>query len=194
MRTILNSYKLILASGSPRRKELLEKSGLMPHDIRVKAIDESFDPYIDVLDVAPYIAARKAEIFDDIEEDEVYITADTVVIHQGVIYGKPADREDAIRMLTTLQGSQHTVVTGVCLRKAYESIVFSDISHVTVSPMNIEEITYYIDEYTPYDKAGSYGIQDWLGICKVEAIEGSYTNIMGMPMHRLYQELYVFCS
>lgn len=194
MQSILNGKKLILSSGSPRRQELLEQSGIIPHDKRVKEIDESFSADMDVTQVASFLAREKAMAFDDIAEDEVYITADTIVLCKGKIYGKPIDRQDAINTLTTLSGIEHTVITGVCLRSATETYVFDDISRVKIADMSLEEIEYYIDTCSPYDKAGSYGIQDWLGICKVEYIYGSYSNIMGMPMQKVYEELKEFCG
>ena len=178
MQSILNGKKLILSSGSPRRQELLENSGLIPHDKRVKEIDESFSDDMDVSQVASFLAREKAMAFDTIADDEVYLTADTVVIHNGKIYGKPKDRQDAIDTLTTLANEEHTVVTGVCLRSSTETYIFDDVSRVKIAAMNQEEIEYYIDNYSPFDKAGSYGIQDWLGICKVEYIYGSYSNII----------------
>lgn len=194
MQSILNGKKLILASGSPRRKELLEHSGIIPFDKRVKEIDESFSPEMDVTQVASFLAREKAMAFDIIAEDEVYITADTIVLCNGEIYGKPVDRQDAINTLTTLSGIEHTVITGVCLRSTTETYVFDDISRVKIAEMTQEEIEYYIDTCKPFDKAGSYGIQDWLGICKVEYIYGSYSNIMGMPMQKVYEELREFCG
>lgn len=194
MQSILNGKKLILASGSPRRKELLEHSGIIPYDKRVKEIDESFSPEMDVTQVASFLAREKAMAFDEISKDEVYITADTIVLCDGKIYGKPTDRQDAINTLTTLSGIEHTVITGVCLRSATETYVFDDVSRVKIAEMTQEEIEYYIDTCKPFDKAGSYGIQDWLGICKVEYIYGSYSNIMGMPMQKVYEELIEFCK
>lgn len=194
MQSILNGKKLILASGSPRRQELLEHSGIIPFDKRVKEIDESFSPELDVTQVASFLAREKAMAFDEIADDEVYITADTIVLCEGKIYGKPKDKQDAIETLTTLSGTEHTVITGVCLRSATETYVFDDVSRVKIAEMTQEEIEYYIDTCKPFDKAGSYGIQDWLGICKVEYIYGSYSNIMGMPMQKVYEELKEFCA
>ena len=194
MQSILNEYKLILSSGSPRRKELLEQSGLVPFDIRVREIDESFDDNMDVMMVASYLASKKAAVFSHITNDELYITADTVVILDNKIYGKPVNRQDAINTLQALSNKEHQVVTGVCLRTANKTKVFDDLSVVKILPMTLEEIEYYVDTYQPYDKAGSYGIQDWLGICKVEYIRGSYTNIMGMPMQKVYHEIQLICG
>jgi len=194
MQSILNGKKLILSSGSPRRQELLENSGIIPFDKRVKEIDESFSPEMEVTQVASFLAREKAIVFDEIKEDEVYITADTVVICDGKIYGKPKDRQDAIDTLNTLSKREHTVVTGVCLRSSNETYVFDDVSRVKIAEMNLEEIEFYVDNYKPFDKAGSYGIQDWLGICKVEYIHGSYSNIMGLPMQKVYSELKEFCK
>ncbi len=194
MQSILNGKKLILSSGSPRRKELLELSGITPYDKRVKEIDETYSPEMDVTQVASFLAREKAMAFDHIADDEVYITADTIVICNDKIYGKPKDRQDAIETLTTLSGIEHTVITGVCLRSSSETYVFDDVSRVKIAEMSQEEIEYYIDTCQPFDKAGSYGIQDWLGVCKVEYIYGSYSNIMGMPMQKVYEELKEFCA
>lgn len=194
MQSILNGKKLILASGSPRRKELLEQSGIIPFDKRVKEIDESFSTDMDVTQVASFLAREKAMVFDDISDDEVYITADTIVLYKGKIFGKPKNEQDAIDTLSILSDEEHTVITGVCLRSANETYVFDDISRVKIAKMTLEEIKFYVENYKPFDKAGSYGIQDWLGICKVEYIYGSYSNIMGMPMQKVYEELKEFCG
>lgn len=194
MQSILNGKKLILASGSPRRKELLENSGIIPFDKRVKEIDESFSADMDVTQVAAYLAREKAMAFDDISMDEIYLTADTIVLCDGKIFGKPKDRQDAIDTLSILSNTEHIVITGVCLRSSTETYVFDDISKVKIAEMSLEEIEFYIDNYKPFDKAGSYGIQDWLGICKVKYIHGSYSNIMGLPMQKVYDELKEFCK
>ena len=194
MQSILNDKKLILASGSPRRKELLTHSGITPYKMRVREIDESFDMNMDVTQVAPYLARKKAMVFDDINGDEIYITADTIVICNNKIYGKPADVADAILTLQALSNTEHTVITGVCLRSAVETYTFDDVSKVKIAALTLAEIQYYIETCKPFDKAGSYGIQDWLGVCKVEYIHGSYSNIMGMPMQKVYSELKLFCA
>lgn len=194
MQSILNNKKLILASGSPRRAEILQKSGITPYDKRVREIDETFSASMDVYKVASYLAQEKAKAFDHIATDEVYLTADTVVICNDKIYGKPTDRQDAINTLSELANKTHVVVTGVCLRSSKETHVFDDLSKVQLADMHLDEISYYVDNYRPFDKAGSYGIQDWLGVCKVSAITGSYTNIMGLPMHKVYDELRQFCN
>ncbi len=194
MQSILNGKKLILSSGSPRRQELLENSGLIPYDKRVREIDESFSSEMDVYQVASFLAREKAMAFDTIEDDEIYLTADTIVLCENKIYGKPKDRADAIKTLSTLSDTEHTVITGVCLRSSTETYVFDDISKVKIAKMTLEEIEFYIENYAPFDKAGSYGIQDWLGICKVEYIHGSYSNIMGLPMQKVYHELEAFCK
>lgn len=194
MQSILNGKKLILSSGSPRRQELLQHSGIIPHDKQVREIDESFSDDMDVTQVASFLAREKAMAFDDIKDNHVHMTADTVVICNGKIYGKPVDRQDAKDTLTTLSGVEHTVITGVCLRSSNETYTFDDVSRVKIAEMTQEEIEYYIDTCKPFDKAGSYGIQDWLGICKVEYIYGSYSNIMGLPMQKVYEELKEFCA
>lgn len=194
MQSILNGKKLILASGSPRRQELLENSGIIPFEKRVKEIDESFSPEMEVTQVASYLAKKKALAFESVAPDEVYLTADTIVLCNEKIFGKPKDRQDAIQTLTILSNTEHQVITGVCFRSNSQLHVFDDISKVKISKMSLTEIEFYIDNYQPFDKAGSYGIQDWLGICKVEYIKGSYSNIMGLPMQKVYKELLAFCS
>ena len=194
MQSILKGKKLILSSGSPRRQELLENSGIIPFEKRVKEIDESFSPDMDITQVASYLAREKAMAFDHIAEEEIHLTADTVVICGDKIYGKPKDKQDAIATLSELSNNEHTVITGVCLRSSKEIYVFDDVSKVKISKMTLEEIEFYIENYKPFDKAGSYGIQDWLGICKVEYIHGSYSNIMGLPMQKVYEELKEFCK
>lgn len=194
MQSILNGKKLILSSGSPRRQELLENSGIIPYAKRVKEIDESFSSDMEVTQVASFLAREKAMAFDHIAEDEIHLTADTIVLCEGKIYGKPKDKQDAIDTLNKLSDTEHTVITGVCLRSHQETYVFDDVSKVKIAKMSMEEIEFYIENYKPFDKAGSYGIQDWLGICKVEYIYGSYSNIMGLPMQKLYHELREFCK
>lgn len=184
------NYDLILASGSPRRKTLMEEAGFN-FTVRVPDVDESIPEGLSVQKVASYLAEQKSLVFtgEMIPENRIIITADSVVIIDGRILGKPASREDARQMLQTISGKMHLVITGVCLRTQKELRVFSNKTRVHVSPMTLDEIDFYVDHYQPFDKAGSYGIQEWLGICKISRIEGSYTNVMGLPMEQLYHEL-----
>lgn len=193
----LKDYKIILASNSPRRKELLSGFGL---DFIVKTmsdIDESYPEDLDVNLVAGFIAEKKAKAFEtSIPENALLITADTVVCLDNKVYGKPVDRDDAFNMLRELSGKVHKVYTGVCIRFAaegssldYEKKMFTSETEVCFSSFTDEEINYYIDNYQPFDKAGAYGIQEWIGFAGVEWISGSFFNVMGLPVHKLYEEL-----
>lgn len=193
MQSILQGYKLILGSGSPRRSDILTQSDLPPHAIRVSDADESYDKSMDVFQVASYLAEVKANALQ-VADDELLITADTVVIYNGEIYGKPADRQAAIDTINSLQGKKHTVVSGVHLRTNKKQMTISDSTEVSLAEMSLEEISHYVDQYQPMDKAGSYGIQDWLGICRVAGINGSYTNVMGLPMCKTYDAIKAILS
>ncbi|MBX2870804.1 MAG: Maf family nucleotide pyrophosphatase [Saprospiraceae bacterium] len=184
--------KLILASKSPRRKQLLEMAGI-PFTIRTKEVEENYPADLPVLKVAPFLAQKKAQACRDfIEGDEILLSADSVVIQSGVIYEKPVDRADAKRILSILSGKMHTVVTGVCLLSKDKERIFAGHSRVFFDELSEAEIEYYIDTYKPFDKAGAYGIQEWIGLCKINKIEGTYANIMGLPVDLVYKELQVF--
>lgn len=186
----LKRYKIVLGSNSPRRKELLAGLGL-EFEVRAMAdIDESYSSDLTTEEVPEYIALKKAEAYKGaMEENELLITADTIVWSAGKILGKPADYADAVRMLQELSGHTHKVITGVCLTTKEKTIPFSVISEVRFARLTDEEISYYVEHYQPYDKAGAYGIQEWIGFVGVEAINGSFYNVMGLPVQRLYQEL-----
>lgn len=181
---------LILASKSPRRSYLLEQAGI-PFTIRTADVEEIYPPETPVMEVAPYLAALKAKgAMHLLESDEeVLLTADSVVIIDGKIYGKPADREEAVATLRTLSGSKHTVVTGCCLKNRTKEVVFSGVSEVYFSEINDKEINWYIDACQPFDKAGSYGIQEWVGLAKINRIDGTYPNVMGLPVNLVYEHL-----
>ena len=184
--------KIILGSTSPRRKQLLAEAGFV-FEVRTADTDEDFDPSMDVYEVAAHLAERKAlALKHTLGSDEILVTADSVVILDNRIYGKPIDEKDACRIIGELAGHCHTVVTGVCVMTQDENIVFDDHTEVCFAPLTTEEIQYYVDKYKPLDKAGSYGIQDWIGLCKVRSINGSYANVMGLPVHRLYEVLMGF--
>ena len=186
----ITNYKVLLASNSPRRKELLQGIDI---DFEIKVlpdIDESYPASLPVEEVAEFIAEKKASSYtNNLKEDELLITADTVVILDGAIFGKPNNKEEANAMLTALSGKAHRVISGVCLATLEKHISFSVTSEVLFSELSSEEIEYYIDRYSPFDKAGSYGIQEWIGYIGVEHLSGSYFNIMGLPIQRLYREL-----
>ena len=183
-------YKLILASNSPRRKELLAGLGV-PFEVRVlQDIDEHYPENLPVNEVARYIAKKKADAYRRIvASDELIITADTVVIVGDEILGKPIDEADAVRMLKLLSGRTHQVTTGVCLLTAEKERCFDVTTDVTFKTLTDEEIHYYVNRYRPFDKAGAYGIQEWIGYIGVTGLHGSYYNVMGLPVQRIYQEL-----
>jgi len=182
--------KIVLASQSPRRKQLLEQAGFS-FEIRTNPIDETFPSDLPAQEVAPYLARNKAKAAMGLlkHPEEILLTADSVVILNGKIYNKPENRQDAIRILSDLSGQTHTVITGVCLCNQEKEKVFSGVSHVTMNPLSTEEIEFYIDQYQPFDKAGAYAIQEWIGLCKIAKIEGTYANIMGLPVDLVYAEL-----
>ena len=189
----LTDYKVILASNSPRRKELL--SGLdIQYEIKtLPDIDESYPEDLQGEDIAIYIAREKANAYRDLMEDNILlITADTIVILDGKVYGKPVDEEDAKNMLYDLSGKTHEVITGVCITTKEKQKAFGVSSEVRFAKLEDEEIEYYVTKYKPLDKAGAYGVQEWIGYVAVEYISGSYFNIMGLPIQRLYRELKSF--
>ena len=186
----LKKFNIVLASNSPRRKELMSGLGV---DYVVKTLPDVDESYPDTLqgeEIPAYISREKAEAYQSmIEPDELLITADTIVWMNGEVLGKPKDREDAIRMLRKLSGASHQVITGVCLTTKGWQNSFTVTTDVTFAVLSEEEIVYYVDKYSPMDKAGAYGVQEWIGFIGVENISGSYYNIMGLPVQRLYREL-----
>ena len=189
----LNKYQIILASKSPRRQELLRGMGV-EFSIMTKETDESFPAEMPLDEVPKYLSLQKSLAFNDDElpADYLLITSDTVVICEGEILGKPKDREDAARMLRLLSGKTHHVVTGVTVRSAEKTEAFAVRSDVTFAELDAEEIDYYIEHCRPFDKAGAYGIQEWIGYVGISGLEGSFYNVMGLPTRRLYQVLKSF--
>ena len=180
---------IYLGSKSPRRHELL-KSILTDFNIIHKDVDETFDGIADVHLVANYLSEKKYKsIITGLKKEDWLITADTIVVKDQMILNKPEDQTEAVRMLTLLNGGYHEVLTGVTLGNQENFTSFTDTTLVFIEKMTGEEIEYYIENYKPYDKAGSYGIQDWIGIAKISRIEGSYTNVMGLPTQKLYSIL-----
>lgn len=182
--------KLILASKSPRRSFLLKQAGF---EFEVNAVDideEDYPKELPVEEVAAYLAQQKAQAAKHfITNHEIIIASDSVVILDNEIFGKPVDYQDAVRILRALSGKMHLVITGVCLLSKDKEDVFSDVARVYFEELNDEEIEYYIQNYQPYDKAGAYAIQEWIGLCKISKIEGTYANIMGLPVHLVYEKL-----
>lgn len=186
-------HKIILASKSPRRRQLLQQAGF-EFEVRTREVEETFPPELPVEKVAAYLAMKKAEAVRDFLTggDEIILTADSVVILNGKFYGKADNLADAAQMLRELSGNVHEVITGVCLLSAQKEVVFSGVSRVHFAELSEEEIQYYVHNYEVLDKAGSYAIQEWIGLCCIEKIEGSYSNIMGLPMELVYQRLKEF--
>lgn len=186
----LNKYNIVLASKSPRRKELLEMLDI-PFQIHTKEdIDESYPDDLPVLEVAEYLSRLKGEVYaSEIVDNELIITADTVVILDNKIYGKPKSEDDAVQMLMQLQGKTHIVATGVTLATNEKIVSFSTFTGVSFAEITKEEASWYVANYKPLDKAGAYGIQEWIGCAAIERIDGSYYNVMGLPVHQLYKHL-----
>jgi septum formation protein len=186
----LKAYHIILASGSPRRRELL--SGLdFPYEVKIiPDLDESYPDHLHREEIPIHIARKKAAACKPfLSPGDLLITADTIVWLNGKVYGKPTGEADARNMLRALSGQTHEVMTGVCLSDIDREKSFCSVSKVTFAPLDDEEISYYIRKYQPYDKAGSYGVQEWIGYIGVESIEGSFYNVMGLPVRMLYDEL-----
>ncbi|WP_345952546.1 Maf family nucleotide pyrophosphatase [Mucilaginibacter sp. PAMB04168] len=180
--------KIILASKSPRRQELLRLMDVY-YEVVLKEVDESYPEHLSPEEVAVYIAEKKAKAYDATSGDEIVLTADTIVAIDGLILGKPENEAHAIEMLQRLSGRVHKVVTGVCILYKHEYNLFHDVSEVFFRTLSDEEIKTYVSKYKPYDKAGAYGIQEWVGITAIKRIEGSYTNVVGLPTEKVYQQL-----
>jgi septum formation protein len=179
---------IILASSSPRRQYLMKEAGF-DFVVRKPEVEETFPADMPVRKVAVFLAKKKAEFFRPELTNEIVLTADTVVILGNKILNKPENRDDAMRMLRHLSGKTHTVITGVCLLSLEKTRSFQDETDVTFKELSQEEIEFYVDHYKPYDKAGAYGAQDWIGMVGVHSIKGSYFNVMGLPIHRVYEEM-----
>jgi septum formation protein len=184
----LHPYHIILGSNSPRRQQLLGE--IIPtFRVQVNPVEEIYPPHLVGKDIAEYLSELKSNSFEQLNEHDMVITADTIVcLHQEVL-GKPRDKQEAIEMLTKLSNNTHTVFTGVTIKTLTKKITFSDATHVTFHPISQEEINFYLDTCQPYDKAGAYGIQEWLGYVKISRMEGEFYNVMGLPLHRLYAVL-----
>lgn len=185
----LKKYKIVLGSASPRRQELLRGINLN-FEVIPMDVEESYPPYLTGVEIPMYLAEKKADAYKSMLDDELMvITADTIVFLDGKVLGKPDDKADAFKMLQRLSGKTHQVITGVCISTNLRRRTFHTISEVKFARLNDSEIEYYLEYYAPYDKAGSYGVQEWIGFIAVENINGSYFNVMGLPIQRLYNEL-----
>lgn len=185
----MTSNRIVLASSSPRRKQILEWADV-PFDILVRETDEHFDPALDLHAAVADVARRKAmAVSGEVEEGRIILAADTIVALKDRVIGKPKSREEAMDMLTWLQGHTHQVITGVALVKGGQEILFSDTTEVSFYPLTSRQIAYYIDHYKPFDKAGSYAIQEWIGVTGIKKINGDFYNVMGLPVSRILQEI-----
>lgn len=183
-----------MASKSPRRHFLMEQSGI-DFEVRTREIEETYPEDLDVREIAEFLARKKANGVKDLAEPgELIVTADTTVIFDGKMYGKPKGREDAIKIIREYSGQMHEVITGVCLVQDIRMHSFSVVTAVHLDALTEEELIYYVDNYKPYDKAGAYGIQEWIGWTKIGKIEGSYTNVMGLPLSHVYEAIKEFIS
>jgi septum formation protein len=185
----LKNHKIILASGSPRRQQFFKDLDL-DFEIRIKEIEEIYPDHLKTHEITDYLAVLKANAFEgELLENEILVTSDTIVWHKNRALGKPKDHDDAFQILKTLSNETHEVITSVCFKTTKNSSVFHEITKVTFSTLSDESIDYYLKNYKPFDKAGAYGIQEWIGFIGVSKIEGSYANVMGMPTDKVFNYL-----
>lgn len=188
LREKLSKYNIILASKSPRRQQFLKDLDV-PFTIELKEVEEIYPKELQGTEITDYLADLKAQPFDNLATNDLLITSDTIVWLEGTALGKPKDTADAFRILQALSGKQHQVITSVSLKSKEFQVVFNDTTRVNFKELTVDEIAYYIENHQPFDKAGSYGIQEWIGFIGIESIEGSYFNVMGLPVQKLYKEL-----
>jgi len=189
LREKLKKYKITLASGSPRRQQFFKDLDL-DFEIRLKDIEEIYPPELKAVEITDYLAELKANAFDgELKENEILVTSDTIVWHQGKALGKPKNAEEAFAMIKSMSNTTHEVFTSVCFKTSSASTIINDVTKVTFNDLSDEAILYYIENYKPYDKAGAYGIQEWFGFMAVAKVEGSYTNVMGLPTAKVYEFL-----
>ena len=189
LREKLKNYNLILASGSPRRQQFFKDLDL-DFEIRLKEIEEVYPPELKGFEITDFLAELKSYAFDGaLKENDLLITSDTIVWHNNIALGKPKDEQDAFKTLQSLSNATHEVITSVCFKTMDTTTVFHETTKVTFNAISDEAIQYYISNYKPYDKAGAYGIQEWIGAIAVSKIEGSYANVMGLPVDKVYEYL-----
>lgn len=186
----LKNYEIILASKSPRRQQLLSDLGLK-FSVQTKDTPEDFPEHLGMMEIPVFLAEKKAAAFD-LNDIQLIITADTIVWLDGEVLNKPADYDEGFRMLRALSGKKHQVVTGVCLQSNQKKVAFAATTDVWFKELGDEEIRYYLENYRPYDKAGAYGIQEWIGYIGITRLEGCFYNVMGLPVQDLYEKLRVF--
>ncbi|MDO4727508.1 MAG: Maf family nucleotide pyrophosphatase [Bacteroidota bacterium] len=186
----LSGFELVLASNSPRRQQFMRELGL-PFTVRVKEVDESYPNELKEQQITEYIAVQKAKAYQ-LQDIEILITSDTLVCLDNKVLGKPSNRQEAVQMLTMLSDNTHKVITSVCFTSNKSQQVFSEVTEVVFSELTPYMIAYYVDNYSPLDKAGAYGIQEWIGLVGVKSIRGSYTNVVGFPTEKFYRQLKEF--
>jgi|TARA_B110001452_G_scaffold142049_1_gene118125 septum formation protein len=184
----LNNYNVILASGSPRRQQFFRDLDI-DFSIQLKEIEEIYPENLKGVAITDYLSNLKSEAFSSLNDNDLLITSDTIVWLEGKALGKPKDAKDAFTMLKAMSGKKHEVITSVCLKSNSFQKIINDITIVTFKELSDDEIYYYINNYKPFDKAGAYGIQEWIGFIGIDKIEGSYFNVVGLPVHKLYKEL-----
>jgi septum formation protein len=190
----LKPFHIILASGSPRRQQFFKELGI-DFEIRLKEIEEVYPNALQAEAITNYLAELKANAFaNELQKNDILITSDTIVWHQGQCLGKPVDEADAFQMLKSLSNATHEVITSVCFKTTEKTETFFETTKVTFQTLTDEEIRYYLENYKPFDKAGSYAIQEWIGLVGIRKIEGSYSNVVGMPMHLVYEKLNSFIA
>lgn len=189
----LTKYNIILASGSPRRQQFFKELNI-PYTIQVKPVEEVFPEHLKGKEIAKYLAVLKASVFNELKENDILITGDTIVLREGNCLGKPTNAEEAFDMLRSLSGTHHDVISSVCFTTTKTQLVISDVTKVYFKKLSDEEIKYYIQNHQPFDKAGGYGIQEWIGAVGVTKIEGSYNTVMGLPTHLVYKTLIEFAT
>lgn len=185
----LKKYKIILASGSPRRQQFFKDLDL-DFEIRLKDVEEIYPPELKAVEITDFLAELKANAFEgELKENELLVTSDTIVWHKNKALGKPKSAQEAFEMIKSMSNATHEVITSVCFKTNTASTLLHDITKVTFKDLSDESILYYIENYKPYDKAGAYGIQEWFGFMAVTKVEGSYTNVMGLPTAKVYEYL-----
>ena len=188
----LKGYNVILASGSPRRQKFMKELDI-DFEIRLKDVEEVYPENLQGAEITDYLAELKAAaLLDTLSDNDILITSDTIVWHNNKALGKPTDKNDAFVMLKALSGNVHEVITSVCIKSNSKSHIFNETTRVSFNTLSDDEINYYLDTYRPYDKAGAYGIQEWIGLVAIAKIEGSYVNVVGMPVDKVYQHLITF--
>lgn len=184
----LLKYNIILASKSPRRQELFKKL-YVPFSVQTKEVEEIYPLHFQAEEITNYLADLKSKAFDSLDDKDLLITSDTIVWFQNEAIGKPKDQNEAFNMLTKMSGKKHTVYTSISIKTNYFQKIFCEKTIVEFDELTHEEINFYLEKEKPFDKAGSYGIQDWIGLIGIKKIEGSYFNVVGLPVHKLYKEL-----